>query len=428
MAYDLLIRNGRVVDGSGMPAFWGDVGVSAGKITDVGKLGGPARRVIDAGGQAIAPGFIDIHCHYDAQVIWDPLCTFSCYHGATTVINGNCSLGLAPVRPDDRYAVVSMLSKVEQIPIESLQAGLEWSWETIPEYLDTLDRRLGVNVGPLIGFSAVRRYVMGEDAYTEQATDEQINRMKEIVREGVRAGALGVSFVKNPIFTDLEGRLVPCNIASNDEWVAVAQALAEVGSGTIQYAGRRDTEMKVRLARETGRAVVCNQGEMDDSLLEGARLYPCTNGFDTDPAAQTLTNPHVMPGNADSGAHVTTRCDSHVLTHLLSHWVRGTQAMTLEEGIRKMTSMPAAAFGLYDRGLIRPGLAADLVVFDPDSVSPGGLDEVADLPGGAERKRRLCTGVEYTIVNGEVLIEEGEHTGAFPGRVARSSAYHASAA
>jgi len=190
MAYDLLLRNGRIVDGSGMPAFWGDVGVAGGRIVEVGKLGGSAQRVIDVQGQSIAPGFIDNHCHFDAQALWDPLCTFSCYHGSTTVINGNCSLGLAPARPDERYALLSMLSRVEAIPLESLQAGVEWTWETVPEYLAALDRRLGVNVGALIGFSAVRRHVMGEDAYTDQATPEQVEQMKAIVRDGMAAGAL----------------------------------------------------------------------------------------------------------------------------------------------------------------------------------------------------------------------------------------------
>ena len=166
MSYDLLLKNGRVVDGSGGPSFAGDVAVVDGRIAEIGRLGSSAKRVIDVQGQVIAPGFIDNHCHYDAQVLWDPLCTFACYHGATTVINGNCSLGLAPARPEERADLVSMLSRVEAIPVESLRAGVEWSWESIPQYLETLDRRLGVNFGSLIGYSAVRRHVMGEAAYT----------------------------------------------------------------------------------------------------------------------------------------------------------------------------------------------------------------------------------------------------------------------
>src|SRR5437763_15621703 len=153
--FDLLLKNGRVVDGSGIPAFSADVGVVDGKIVEVGKLSGPAKRTIDVQGQVIAPGFIDSHCHFDAQALWDPLCTFACYHGTTTVINGNCSLGLAPSRPDDHYAVVSMLSRVEAIPLASIQAGVEDTWETIPDYLALLDVRLGGTGGALIGFPAV---------------------------------------------------------------------------------------------------------------------------------------------------------------------------------------------------------------------------------------------------------------------------------
>ena len=545
MDYDLLIQNGRVIDGSGAPAFSGDVGISGGKIAEVGKLSGMARRTIDVGGQVIAPGFIDNHCHYDAQALWDPLCTFACYHGATTVINGNCSLGLAPARPDARRDLVSMLSRVESIPFASLEAGVEWTWETIPEYLDTLDQRLGVNVGALIGFSAVRRHVMGEAAYTEAASGEQIEDMKAIVREGIVAGALGLSSERNLRHMDLEGRVLPANVASGDEFVAVAEALAEVGAGSVQFGDAERTEINEgllsRVAQATGRPVISSLAGRAGTLESGARMYAMTNPFientgrwtlmtvdsfsafpawmpvmsrsaeerkrafedpevrealradadgpdrqgntpairwdlvyvaraalptnqhlveksvteiaqaqgkepldafldlaleedfgtlfyqrsdmTVDEMAAILTDPNVLPGTSDGGAHVTRRCDSHFSTFMLSYWVRERQAMTLEEAVRKLTFMGASLFGLHDRGLIRPGLAADITVFDPDTVTPGDLDQVADYPGGAVRMRRMCEGVDYTIVNGEVLIERGEHTGAYPGRVIRGSAY-----
>ena len=161
MAYDLLVQNGRIVDSSGMPAFMGDVAVRNGKIVEVGKLSGQATRTIDATGLVVAPGFIDNHCHYDAQVLWDPLCSFSCYHGATTVIFGNCSLGLAPVQPADRERVAGMLSYVEAIPMDVLQAGVPWRWTSFPEYMQVVEQRLGVNAGMLIPHSAVRYYAMG---------------------------------------------------------------------------------------------------------------------------------------------------------------------------------------------------------------------------------------------------------------------------
>src|SRR5437660_5697035 len=193
MAYDLLIKNGRIVDGSGAPSFRGDIAVKDGKIVEIGKLSGQATRTIDAAGLVVAPGFIDNHCHYDAQVLWDPLCSFSCYHGATTVIFGNCSLGLAPVRPADRERVAGMLSYVEAIPMDVLQVGVPSRWTSFPEYMQAVERRLGVNAGMLIPHSAVRYYAMGEVSQEDQraATADQLTIMQRLIREGMEAGALG---------------------------------------------------------------------------------------------------------------------------------------------------------------------------------------------------------------------------------------------
>src|SRR5580765_5336953 len=179
MAYDLLIKNGLVVDGSGAPSYRADVAVKDGKIVEIGKLSGPAGRTIDAQGLVVAPGFIDNHCHYDAQVTWDPLCSYSCDHGATSVIFGNCSLSLAPVRPSrpEQRRLSEFLSYVEAIPMEVLDT-LEFTWETFPQYLDNLDHHLGVNVGNLIGHTAVRHYVMGEDCQKRTATDDEIQQMQ----------------------------------------------------------------------------------------------------------------------------------------------------------------------------------------------------------------------------------------------------------
>src|SRR5215213_3690882 len=174
MSYDLLIKNGRIVDGSGGPSYRGDVAVKDGKIVEIGKLSGTAKQTVDAGGQVVAPGFIDNHCHYDAQVTWDPLCSFSCDHGATSVVFGNCSLSLAPVKKDraSQRRLSEFLSYVEAIPMEVLDT-LEFTWESFPQYLDELDRNLGVNVGNLIGHTAVRYYVMGDDCQKRTATDDE---------------------------------------------------------------------------------------------------------------------------------------------------------------------------------------------------------------------------------------------------------------
>jgi N-acyl-D-amino-acid deacylase len=216
MAYDLLIKNGRIIDGSGMPSFRGDVAVRAGKIVELGKLSGAATRVIDADGLVVAPGFVDNHCHYDAQVTWDPLCSFSCYHGATTVVIGNCSLALAPLRPGRQERVAEFLSYVEAIPMEVLRT-VDYAWETIPQYMDRLDRHVGVNVGTLIGHSTVRHYVMGDECQGRAATPEEIEAMRGIVRDAIQAGALGLSVSRNRGHYDPQGTLIPALWAEEEE-------------------------------------------------------------------------------------------------------------------------------------------------------------------------------------------------------------------
>src|SRR5581483_9980067 len=239
-----------------------------------------------ADGMAVAPGIIDNHTHYDAQVTWDPLCTYSCYHGATTVIVGNCSLALAPARPEDRAALASVLSHVEAIPLDAINAGVEWSWESIPEYMDALDRRLGVNVACLIGHSAVRRYVMGQASQEREATDDEIAAMRAIVRKGLEAGAIGISFERNLRHFDWDGRLAPTNLASEDEIYSVARVADEAGRGVIHYGGER--ALGVRLARSSGRPVFYGNitwqatypdrwraylGEVEELQAEGYRAY-----------------------------------------------------------------------------------------------------------------------------------------------------------
>src|SRR5437867_8074725 len=191
MPYDLIIKNGKIVDGSGLPGFHGDVAVSGGRIAEIGKVNGDARQVLNADGLVVAPGIIDNHTHYDAQVTWDPLCTYSCYHGATTVVTGNCSLALAPAHDYDRETMAGVLSRVEAIPLEAIRAGVPWDWETFPEYMDAIDRRLGLNVARLIGHSAVRRYVLGDASQEREATQDEIAAMQAIVREALQAGAIG---------------------------------------------------------------------------------------------------------------------------------------------------------------------------------------------------------------------------------------------
>ncbi|HMF51710.1 MAG TPA: amidohydrolase family protein [Candidatus Saccharimonadales bacterium] len=555
MPHDLIIKNGKVIDGSGLPGFHGDVAVNDGRIVEIGKVNGEARQVLNADGLVVAPGIIDNHTHYDAQVTWDPLCTYSCFHGITTVVMGNCSLAMAPAHKEDREMLSGVLSHVEAIPLEAIQAGVKWSWETIPEYLDALDERLGINVAALIGHSAVRRYVMGEASQERHATDDEVTAMKAIVREGLEAGAVGVSFERNLRHFDWNGRLAPTNLASEEEIFAVAGVADEVGRGVIQFGGDRvistklakasrrpvfygnitqqavapdkwrkqlgeaeslmrqghrgyqfvmprpgdlrytlrtaqhfdamatwknvmllphdlrtqafrDPDTRAKLHREavetpmdtnragdftrrwdlqfvfkpalpknqhlTGKSVADIAREQNKDVLDAFLDLALEENLETeferrevnsDQAAMTalLTSPYTVIGQSDGGAHVVFRTDYSYSTYLLSHWVREREIMSLEDAIRKLTFIPASLFGFSDRGLVRPGMAADLMVFDPATISPLEPGEAHDLPGGAKRRKQLAKGIEWTVVNGQVLMERGQHTGAYPGKVARSS-------
>src|SRR6266550_3007920 len=248
MAYDVLIKNGRIIDGSGMPAFHGDVAVKDGKIVDVE-------------GRVVSPGFIDNHCHYDAQVTWDPLCSFSCDHGATSVVIGNCSLSLAPVRKGKEKRMAEFLSYVEAIPMEVLNT-VEVDWESFPQYMDRLDRNLGVNVGTLMGHTAVRYYVMDDECQSRAATDDELTKMQAVVRDGMEAGALGLSVSRNKGHYEPQGVHIPALWADEKEIFALGDVLRELGTGIIQSGGGRDAEMTdglmARLSEATGRPVVYN--------------------------------------------------------------------------------------------------------------------------------------------------------------------------
>ena len=560
MAYDLLIKNGRIIDGSGMPAYRGDVAVKNGKIMEMGKLRGSAARTIDADGLVIAPGFVDNHCHYDAQVTWDPLCTFSPYHGVTTVLIGNCSLSMAPIRPGKEERAAEFLSYVEAIPMDVLRT-INFDWETMPEYMDKLDQSLGVNVGALLGHSALRYYVMGDDCQGRAATQAEIQAMQEIVRETMEAGALGLSITRNKGHYDPQGVNVPGVWATEDELFALGDVLGELGTGIIQCGGGRGAELQdrlmSRLSEATGRQVIYNNlGQtvrepgawkelmaiVDETSAAGIRAYPlCSpnsvtqlftmrnaqvfrgvptwhpillasdeeklkayrdpeirrklhdevvdwnidlpgntisrqwydytwvdqvvleknkglvgkslseiaqmqgkgiidafldlvveenldttflqgeNNVDKEAVTQILNYDNAIVGLSDGGAHVQYHGGYGYSTRLLGHWVRDQGIMSLEKAVRRLTFDSASALGIYDRGLLRPGMAADITVFNPDTVQPRKEDIVHDFPAGGWRFRELADGMHYTVVNGQILLEDGEPTGNLPGRVVRNS-------
>jgi hypothetical protein len=231
MTYDLLIKNGRVVDGSGGPSFQGDVAVQGGKIVGIGRFHTSATRIINAEGRVIAPGFIDHHTHYDPQALWDPLCSYSVQNGNTSVIVGMCGQVLAPARPGDHDWYLEFFAEAETIPLSAMQQGIQFTWESIAENLEALSQRRGVNVGALVGHSGVRRYVMGEAALQRaNATPDELEAMKRLVREGMLAGALGFS-------TAPAGRRDPAGVAPDEERWALGSVLGELGTGLFQVSG-----------------------------------------------------------------------------------------------------------------------------------------------------------------------------------------------
>src|SRR2546428_4835157 len=232
---DLVLRGGRVCDGSGAPARDADVGIDAGRIAAIGRVDGAARRTLDARGLLVAPGFVDVHTHYDAQVTWDRLCTPSCWHGVTSVVIGNCGFALAPCRPGDRERLLRMLEHVEGMPFESLRAGVAWDWESFAEYVRALRAQpLGVNVGVLLGHSTLRAYVMGDDAYARSARAGEVEAMAALVREGMTAGAVGLATSRSPAHVGEGGRPVPSRQASREELGALVGAMAASGRGVLE--------------------------------------------------------------------------------------------------------------------------------------------------------------------------------------------------
>jgi N-acyl-D-aspartate/D-glutamate deacylase len=286
--FDLVIQNARICDGTGQASFMGTLGVKDGLITYIGReTGQAAQRSIDADGQVLAPGFIDPHTHYDAQIAWDPLLTCSPWHGVTTVIMGNCGVGVAPVKPETREILLHDLVNVEAIPYDVMQAGIDWQWESYGEYLASIDRRgLGINVAGLVAFTPLRHYVMGEESFERQATPEEIVSMRRLLREAMQAGAFGFSTTTSRNHVGYGGRPLACRNASRDELLGLCQALRDVGRGTIEIIpgsggmytiADADVELLRLLTQESGRpatwlALFAHPGEPDYHDQTFARL------------------------------------------------------------------------------------------------------------------------------------------------------------
>ncbi len=558
MSYDLLIRNGTIVDGSGARAFRADLAVSVGRIVEIGAISGGAARVIDASDLIVAPGFIDPHTHYDAQICWDPLVTCSSWHGVTTVIMGNCGVGLAPCKPAERDVATWNLVHVEAIPYDVLTRGLPWDWESFPQYMNAIaNRGVGINVGFLAALSPFRHFVMGDEAMGREATPEETEQIRALLRESIAAGALGFSLTVMPQHLGYKAQPLACRLASTAELRAYAGVLRELGRGTIEIAltkqpstvSDKEYALLDLLSSESGRPVTwLNLRDRDDApeawtetlekvapLLErGCRpqvavrplivefnlrnpfLFASMNSMKpvfedksvetqkqvyagaefrrafaaelerrtvfhdiwertkvkevTNPAlkaaewkniaeiardrsvapldaffdlaleddlaidymtplldineervARKFSDPRTLIGISDGGAHVDMLCNAGYPSYLLGTFVREKQTLSLEHAVKRITSEPAQFFGLTDRGMLRPGLAADLTIFDLSTVGSPERPEIRhDLPGGGRRLVTQAQGIKYTIVNGQVLYEDQRHTGALPGQVLRA--------
>jgi len=559
MTFDLVIKNGTLVDGTGAPARRADVAIAGGRIAEVGRVTDGAARVIDAADLVVAPGFIDPHTHYDAQICWDGAVTPSSWHGVTSVIMGNCGVGIAPCRPQTREIAMRDLVNVEAIPFDVLNMGITWDWETFPDFIAAAEKRHpALNLGFLAPLTPFRHYVMGEASMERAATAEETAKVKALLGEAIDAGAFGFSTTILNQHVGFQGRPLACRNASRDELKAYANALRERGKGAIEIALTRkvavmddeEYELLDFLLRESGRHVtflaLFDRDDIPEAVRDtlrkaapliagGARpqtsplpltrdinmrnpfsfaAFPSWNrvfvdkakpaqaavyadrafrdqfreelkrpmafgnwerirvhevrspelkplegqsiadiareqgkdgvdafldltlqddldveftmaSFNTrvDRMREILNDKSVLVALGDGGAHVDMLCDAGYPTYLLGTWVRERQALTLEEGVRRLTSDPAEVFGITDRGRLVPGLAADVAIFDASRVGSTNRGERRfDLHGGGKRMVMPSRGVEYTVVNGVVTWEDGKLTGAAAGQVLRSSA------
>ena len=569
--YDIHIQGGTIVDGTRVPRYQGDLWIKEGSIAQIGgRNRGTAAQTIDATGQIVAPGFVDLHTHYDAQIRWDPWCTISGWHGVTSVVLGNCGFGFAPVKPDFRDRSMLTMTRTEAIPYETMKQGMEWEWETIPEYLDSLEAAAkGVNCIQYMPTASLMTYVMGlEAAKTRPANDVERKKMQRLLHEGMDAGLCGFSIQRlgrNSTQADYDGTPMVTDTMVDDDILSLAEVLAERDEGFIQITQatghiKRDLAFVEKLAEVSRRPIIHNaiaplrrnpdphrkslawvdrcrerglqvygqcatvrsgfaftlehwnlydfssawrelttgtkeeklakmadqelredvirqsdekaaqfkvlqaglggalpslviQGvNREDSLqkyvgrslgdiaaeegkhvvevmldlsLEGdlnVEFLGPNKGSNADFMAEMMDNPYALPGVSDGGAHTKFFTGGAWSTDFLSWLVRDEGKITLEEAHYRLSALPAHAAGFRDRGVLREGAAADVVVYEMEelAVDPEWIGEIAeDLPGDEWRRIQRAKGYSNIIVNGEVTFADGECTGATPGQLLR---------
>lgn len=562
--FDLVIRGGTVIDGTGAPARVADVAITGDRIVAVGEVDGPAEQVIDASGLMVAPGFIDPHTHYDAQLLWDPTASPSSVHGVTTVIGGNCGFTLAPLVPGDADYLRKMMSKVEGMPLAALENGTDWSWETFADYLGRLEGNISVNAGFLVGHCAIRRYVMGPGAVGGEADAQQIAAMRRELAKSIEAGALGFSFTNSTSHSDGDGEPVASRWATHDELIALCEetgrhegttlegivpgCLDRFADDEIELLGRmsaaanrpmnwnvltvdsrepdrvprqisahdrsvelggrvvaltmpvqvpmnmsflnfcglwllpgwqkilgvpvperierlRDPDTRIALLENSlsaaagvfrrladwgdyvigdtyspanrglsGRIVrdiaaerggSCFGTLLDIVVADDLRtiLWPTPQDDDAESwrmRAELWQDSRAIIGGSDAGAHLDRMCGAPYPTRWLADCLRGRRLVSVEHAVRMMTTAPARLFGLVDRGELREGAFADVVVFDPATVGSHDATLVTDLPGNSSRLTAGSHGVVRVFVNGTPIVENGTANGRVPGTVLKS--------
>jgi len=562
--FDLIVRNALIYDGRGGEPFVGDIAVDGATIREVGAVEGAGRREIDAKGLAAMPGFVDIHTHYDGQATWSDRMTPSSDHGVTTVVMGNCGVGFAPCRPQDREVLVKLMEGVEDIPEVVMEAGIPWTWESFAEYLDFLDgRRFDVDVSAQLPHAPLRVYVMGERAGSiEDATDEDIARMKALTEEALAAGALGFSTTRSINHRSANGEVSPSYHAAEKELIGIASALREADAGVLQGVADMLTEDEAvervglfrRMAEAAGRPTTTSVVEhtpndawrkaletigeanrdgvvlraqvfsralglimglelsqtpvSSSALFKSLRKLPLaervaklrepevratiiaeaqaspkaykhfdrvyhlgdTPNYEPDPqnslaniskrtgvspfelaydmllereghgllygamsnyyggslehVREMLTHPDTVVGIGDGGAHYGLICDASYPTHMLSYWGRDRasgERLPLPFIVKTLTKDNADAVGFTDRGVIAPGMKADLNIVDLERLSLSSPEVARDLPRDGVRMRQSAHGYVATIVSGVVTRENGVDTGARPGRLVRGA-------